>query len=63
MIVPMVDATTGVSLYINPEYVISLRPDPAEPDTVSVVKLGDGETIRVRGEHRTVADKLTRVAA
>jgi hypothetical protein len=63
MIVQMLDATTGVSLYINPAFVVSLRPDPGEPDAVTVVKMSDGETIRVRGEHRAVADKLMRVVA
>lgn len=41
---------------------MSLRPDPAEPTRVSIVKLRDGESIRVQGEHREVADKLTRAA-
>jgi len=47
-------------VYINPAYVVTLRPDPADPDHVSIVKVRDGEAIRVRGDHREVADKLAR---
>jgi hypothetical protein len=54
------DAVTGTTVYINPEYVVSLRPDPADPDAVSIVKLRDGESIRIRGDHRDVAEKLRR---
>jgi len=63
MIVPFVDSVTGTSVYINPDYVVTLRPDPANLDRVTIVKLRDGETIRVHGEHREVADKLSRTAA
>jgi hypothetical protein len=63
VIVQFIDSVAGTTVYINPDYVISLRPDPAEPDAVSVLKLRDGETVRVRGLHREVADKLRRVAA
>jgi len=41
---------------------VTLRPDPADPTKVTLVKLDDGESIRVRGEHTEVADRLTRVA-
>ena len=47
-------------MYINPAYVVTLRPDPVALDRISVVTLEDGETIRVLGEHREVADKLAR---
>jgi hypothetical protein len=60
MIVPFVDSVTGTSVYINPDYVVALRPDPAALDRVTIVKLRDGESIRVVGEHREVADKLVR---
>jgi hypothetical protein len=40
--------------------VVSLRPDPADPERVSILKLQDGESIRIRGDHRQVADKLRR---
>jgi hypothetical protein len=63
VIVPFVDSVSGTTVYINPDYVVSLRPDPADPDAVSIVKLRDGETVRVRGAHRDIADKLLRVAA
>jgi hypothetical protein len=43
--------------------VVSVRPDPVDPLNVSIVKLNDGETIRVRGEHTEVADKLRTAAA
>jgi hypothetical protein len=35
-----------------------VRPDPANPDHSSTVKLRDGETVRVQGDHREVSDKL-----
>jgi hypothetical protein len=60
MIVPLMDSVAGVAVYINPEYVVTLRPDPGDPARVSMVKLRDGEIIRVVGEHREVADKLAR---
>ena len=64
MIVEFIDNVTGAPVYINPRYVLSMRPDPAEPLNVTVIKLQDGESIRVRGEHREVADKLAdRLAA
>lgn len=56
MIVEFVDNVTGTAVYVNPAYVVSLRPDPAD---VTLVKLEDGETIRARGNHQEVADKLT----
>jgi len=60
MIVQLTDSVAGTSVYINPRYVVTLRPDPADPTKVTLVKLEDGETIRVRGEHAAVADKLAR---
>jgi hypothetical protein len=63
MIVQMVDAVAGTVVYVNPEYVVSLRPDPADPDNVSIVKISDGETMRLRGSHNEIAARLTRAAA
>jgi hypothetical protein len=63
MVVQFMDSVAGTPVYLNPTYVVAVRPDPAEPDTISIVKLRDGETIRVRGFHKEVADKLSRVAA
>jgi hypothetical protein len=60
MIVEFTDSVTATAVYVNPDFVLSVRPDPADPDRVSIVKLEDGETIRVRGDHRQVADKLRR---
>ena len=60
MIVQFMDTTTGTAAYINPTYVVTLRPDPADPDHVSIVRLRDGESIRVKGDHREVAEKLAR---
>ena len=37
-----------------------MRPDPTAPDRVSIVKLRDGESIRLQGDHREVADQLAR---
>jgi hypothetical protein len=62
MIVQLHDTVTGTPVYINPAYVVSLRPDPADPDHVSIVMLRNGESIRAKGEHREVADKLARAA-
>jgi hypothetical protein len=63
MIVQMTDAVAGTAVYINPEYVVSLRPDPADPEKVSIVKISDGETLSVRGSHNEIAARLTRAAA
>jgi hypothetical protein len=60
MIVPFVDSVSGTAVYINPDYVVALRPDPAALDRISIVKLRDGESIRVQGDHQDVADKLAR---
>ena len=60
MIAQFMDSVAGTAVYINPAYVVTLRPDPAEPDRVSIVKIRDGESNRVRGDHREVADKLAR---
>jgi len=60
MIAQFMDSVAGTAVYINPAYVVTLRPDPAEPDRVSIVKVRDGESIRVRGAHREVADKFAR---
>lgn len=60
MIVQFFDTVAGTPVYVNPDYVVSIRPDPADPDEQSVVKLTDGETIRVRAAHDAVADRLTR---
>lgn len=58
MIVQFIDTTIGTNVYINPDYVVSLRPDPADPDHVSLIMLRNGETVRVKGDHREVAAKL-----
>jgi hypothetical protein len=62
MIVQFLDSVAGSPVYVNPAYVVSLRPDPADPDRLTVVKIRDGETVRVRGDHKEVADKLSRAA-
>lgn len=58
MIVQFTDIATGTAAYLNPAYVTTVRPDPVDPDHVSIVRLRDGESIRVKGDHREVADKL-----
>jgi hypothetical protein len=60
MIVQFADVNTGTAVYINPTYVVTLRPDPVDPDHVSLITLRDGEAIRVKGDHLEVADKLAR---
>jgi uncharacterized protein YlzI (FlbEa/FlbD family) len=59
MIAEFIDAVTGTTVYVNPSFVVSMRPDPEDPLGVTVVKLQDGETLRVRGDHREVADRVT----
>jgi len=56
MIVPFVDNVTGAPVWINPVYVLSLRPDPADVERVTLVKLG--ESLRVRGDHAEVTRRL-----
>ena len=63
MIAEFTDSVTGTAVYINPDYVLSLRPDPTDPLNVSIVKLNDGESVRVRGAHDEVATKLRRPGA
>jgi hypothetical protein len=63
MIIPFPEAASGVPIYINPAFVVSLRPDPADPERTSMVKLSDGETIRIRGSHDDVAGRLSRTTA
>jgi len=59
MIVQFIDASIGTTVYINPTYVLSLRPDPSDPDHVSIIRLQDGESIRVKGDHREVSEKIS----
>ena len=64
MIVEFIDSVTGTPAFVNPAYVVTLRPDPAAPGEVTMVKMKDGETMRVRGELMEVARKLNeRIAA
>ena len=60
MVIQFTDVATGTAAYLNPAYVTTVRPDPADPDHVSVVRLRDGESLRVKGDHREVAEKLAR---
>jgi hypothetical protein len=62
MIVQFVEGKTGTPVYINSEYVMRLRPNPANMDGGSIIKLGDGETVPVLGDHEAVAVKLARPA-
>ena len=63
MVAEFIDSVTGTPVYINPSYVVTFRPDPAEPTRVTVVRLRDGESIRVRGDHQQIADKLSAAVA
>ncbi|APR78609.1 Hypothetical protein A7982_03956 [Minicystis rosea] len=60
MLAHLNDQVAGTEVYINPAYVVSLRPEPSDADHVSILKLRDGEAIQVLGDHRQVADKLAR---
>ena len=57
------DRITGATVYVNPEYVVSIRPDPSNPDTASIIKLRDSETNHVHGSHADVVSRLVRRAA
>jgi hypothetical protein len=63
MVVPFFEASSGAAIYINPTFVISLRPDPGEPEHRSIVKLSDGETLHIRGDHHEIAARLSRTTA
>jgi hypothetical protein len=58
VIVEFIDSVVGTKVYINPAFVVTMRPDPSDPLNVTLIKLNDGETIRVRGGHDEVARKL-----
>ena len=58
MIVQFMDSAAGTAVYINPDYVVSVRPDLANPTEVTQVKLSDGESLRVVGDHEDVARRL-----
>jgi hypothetical protein len=58
MVIPFIDTTSGGPVYVNPAYVVTLRPDPLDPEA-SLLKTRDGECIHVKGDHREVAYKLT----
>ena len=60
MIVQFTDSVTGTPVYINPEFVVSMRPDPEDPTNLTDIRLSDGEDLRVHGDHTDVADKLAR---
>jgi hypothetical protein len=62
MIVEFIDSEAGTPVYVNPAYVVTLRPDPANPTGVSLAKLKDGESLRLRGDLREVADRLNPAA-
>lgn len=63
MVVEFKDSVSGTAVYINPRYVVTARPDPGEPLRVTQIRLEDGETIRVVGEHGSVAERLAHPAA
>ena len=60
MVVPFLDNVAGTAVYINPHYVVTVRPGPGDLDRVSIVNLSDGEATRVRGERREVAEEPAR---
>lgn len=63
MIVQFTDNKAGTPIYVNPAYVVTMRPDPNDPDNATMIKTEDGECIQVRGDHRQVADKLALASA
>jgi hypothetical protein len=63
MIVKLMDRATGAPVYINPAYVVTLRPDPADPDEASIITIRDGESVRVKGDHESIARQIRGAAA
>jgi uncharacterized protein YlzI (FlbEa/FlbD family) len=59
--VELFDNRAGTTVYVNPDYVVTLRPDPDDPLHVTDLKLRDGETLVVRGDPEQVAEKLGRL--
>jgi hypothetical protein len=45
-------------VYLNPDDVMRIRPDPVDPDNASIVKIREGETIHVQGSHEEVGREL-----
>ena len=62
MIVPFTDSTIATAVHVNPAYVVTLQPDPVDMDFVNIIKLEDGGSIGVQGDHRRVADGLARTS-
>lgn len=62
MIAEFFDSAAGIPVYINPAHVVAMRPDLEDPHRVTLIKLQDGESIRVLGEHSEVAERLAHVA-
>ena len=58
MIVQLLDRAADAAEYINPENVIMMRPDFEPLLEATIVKLNEGKTLTVIGDHREVADKL-----
>jgi uncharacterized protein YlzI (FlbEa/FlbD family) len=63
MIVEFMDSVAGTAVYVNPAYVELMRPDPADPTRVTLIKLRDGQEVHVYGDHQEVADKLAHAPA
>ena len=59
MVIQFMDSAVGAQVYVNPAFVVTVRPDPTDPDHLSLLKLEDGETVPVRGDHRQVSGKLS----
>lgn len=58
MIVQFLDRVASAAGYKHPEYVVTMRSVPEHPLEVTIMKLNDGETLTVMGDHREVAGKL-----
>jgi hypothetical protein len=60
MIAQFTDRVAGTAVYVNPTYVVTMRPEPEDPSHVTILKLSDGETIKVHGDHAEVAAKFAK---
>ena len=58
MVVEFRDAVAATPVYVNPNYVVTVRPDAKHPDEVTILKMRDGEVLSIRGDHRAAAEKL-----
>lgn len=60
MIVPFTNSVVATAVCFDPRCVGSLRGDPSDPVCITLLKVQNGEVVRVRREHRDVAGELAK---